>query len=155
RNRQHQHRHQRRGNRRRLRRRKGDRRRARIGKRRLESVHAAPDQHHQLVEPVTAGAGDSVPALTTVRRLMLRVAPYAIVEFGKTRRMPPPVLSREDELYWLALKLIPGLGARTSGKLLERLRTPQAIFRASRSELEAAGASGAVAQSIVSGCAFD
>jgi hypothetical protein len=32
---------------------------------------------------------------------------------------------------------------------------PQAIFRASRSELEAAGLSGSVAQTIASGCTFD
>jgi len=69
--------------------------------------------------------------------------------------MQSPRLSRDEELYWLALKLVPGLGTRTSGKLLERFRTPQAIFRASRTEIEGAGASGAVAQSIASGCAFE
>jgi DNA processing protein len=69
--------------------------------------------------------------------------------------MPPPVPSAEEELHWLALRSIPGLGARTSGKLLHRFRTPQAIFRASRTELEGAGVSGSVAQSIVSGCAFE
>ena len=69
--------------------------------------------------------------------------------------MDSPVLSREEELYWLALRLVPGLGSRTAGKLLDRFRTPQAIFRASRSELESAGVSGSVAQSIASGCAFD
>jgi len=69
--------------------------------------------------------------------------------------MQSPVLSREEELYWLALKLVPGLGSRTSSKLLDRFRTPQAIFRASRTELEGAGVSGAVAQSIASGCTFE
>src|SRR5439155_3218389 len=69
--------------------------------------------------------------------------------------MISPVLSREEELYWLALKLIPGLGTRTSGKLIDRFRTAQAIFRASRTDLEAAGLSGAVAQSIASGCTFE
>jgi DNA processing protein len=69
--------------------------------------------------------------------------------------MQPPLLSREEELYWLALKLIPGLGTRTASKLLDRFRTPQAIFRASRTELEAAGTSGAAAQSIASGCTFE
>src|ERR1051325_12189193 len=69
--------------------------------------------------------------------------------------MLAPVLTREEELYWLALKLVPGLGARTSGKLLDRFRSPQAIFRASRTELEGAGVSGAVAQSIASGCTFE
>ena len=64
-------------------------------------------------------------------------------------------MSKEEELHWLALKLIPGLGTRNSGKLLDRFRTPQAIFRASRSELEGAGVSGGVAQSIASGCTFE
>ena len=69
--------------------------------------------------------------------------------------MESPVLSPEEELYWLALRLVPGLGPRTAGKLLERFRTPRAIFCASRSELEGAGVSGSVAQSIASGCAFE
>src|SRR5580704_16753875 len=69
--------------------------------------------------------------------------------------MPSSVLSREEELYWLALKLVPGLGTRTSVKLLDRFRTPQAIFRTSRTELEGAGVSGAVAQSIPSGIVFE
>jgi DNA processing protein len=65
------------------------------------------------------------------------------------------VLSQEEELHWLALKLVPGLGTRTSKRLLDRFRSPQAIFRASRTELEGVGVSGAVAQSIVSGCVFE
>ena len=65
------------------------------------------------------------------------------------------VLSQEEELHWLALKLVPGLGTRISKRLLDRFRSPQAIFRASRTELEGAGVSGAVAQSIVSGCVFE
>lgn len=69
--------------------------------------------------------------------------------------MAAPILTREEELHWIALKLVPGLGTRTAGKLLERYRTPQAIFRASRTELEAAGVNGAVAQSIASGCTFE
>jgi DNA processing protein len=69
--------------------------------------------------------------------------------------MQSPVLSREEELHWLALRLAPGLGSRTSGKLLERFHTPQAIFRASRTELEAAGVSGSVAQSLASGTTFE
>jgi DNA processing protein len=69
--------------------------------------------------------------------------------------MSSSVLSREEELYWLALKLVPGLGTRSAAKLLDRFRTPQAVFRASRTELESAGVSGAVAQSIASGCTFE
>jgi len=51
--------------------------------------------------------------------------------------------------------MTPGLGTRRAGQLIELFRTPQAIFRASRSELEAAGLSLGVAQSISSGCAFE
>src|SRR5579863_8281501 len=64
-------------------------------------------------------------------------------------------LTNEEELYWLALRMVPGLGTRRIGLLLDRLQTPQAIFRASASELEAAGLPGAVARSITSGCSFE
>ncbi len=69
--------------------------------------------------------------------------------------MLPATLTREDELHWLALRMIPGLGTRKAGQLIERLRSPQAIFRASVSELEGHGVPGAVARSIASGCAFE
>jgi DNA processing protein len=68
---------------------------------------------------------------------------------------PAPAQTKEDDLYWLALRMVPGLGTRRIGLLLERLRTPQAIFRASASELESAGLTGAVAQSVASGCSFE
>ena len=64
-------------------------------------------------------------------------------------------IAPDEELYWLALRLVPGLGTRKANVLLERFRTPQAIFRASRTELEAAGLSGAIAQSVASGCVFE
>jgi DNA processing protein len=64
-------------------------------------------------------------------------------------------LTQEEELNWLALKMVPGLGARTAARLLERFRTPKAILAASRSEIEASGIAGGVAQSIASGCAFE
>src|SRR5580698_11577058 len=64
-------------------------------------------------------------------------------------------LTKDEELHWLALRMAGGLGTRKAGRLVEIFRTPQAIFRASRSELEAAGLSAGVAQSIASGCAFE
>jgi DNA processing protein len=64
-------------------------------------------------------------------------------------------LSQDDQLHWLALRMTPGLGTRKAGQLVGVFRTPQAIFRASRSELEASGLSASVAQSIASGCAFE
>ncbi len=69
--------------------------------------------------------------------------------------MPAAAIDQEEELHWLALRLVAGLGARGAVRLLERFGFPQAVFRASRSELEEAGLSGAVAQSIASGCAFE
>lgn len=69
--------------------------------------------------------------------------------------MPAPALTKDEELHWLALRLIPGLGTLGANKLLARFRTPQAIFRASPSELEASGLPGSLAQSIASGCTFD
>ena len=64
-------------------------------------------------------------------------------------------ITKEDELYWLALRLVPGLGTRKSGQILQQFRTAQAIFRASRAELESAGLPGSIAQSIASGCTFE
>jgi len=64
-------------------------------------------------------------------------------------------LTADDELHWLALRMVPGLGTRKLGLLIEIFRTPQAIFRASRSEIESAGIMPGVAQSIASGCAFE
>jgi len=64
-------------------------------------------------------------------------------------------LTDEEELYWLALRMVPGLGTRRVGFLLERLLSPQAIFRASASELEAAGLSGALARSVAGGVSFE
>ena len=66
-----------------------------------------------------------------------------------------PAVTPDEALYWLALRTTPGLGTRKAGQLLEVFRSPQAIFRASRSELQAAGLAASVAQSLASGCAFD
>ncbi len=58
-------------------------------------------------------------------------------------------------MHWLALRLVPGLGTVGSLKLLEKLKSPQAIFRATASELEGAGMSPAQARNIASGCSFE
>jgi DNA processing protein len=70
-------------------------------------------------------------------------------------KMTATILTRETELHWLALRMTPGLGTRTAIQLIGMFKTPEAVFRASRSELEAAGVSPGVAQSISSGCSFD
>jgi DNA processing protein len=69
--------------------------------------------------------------------------------------MTAATTTRETELHWLALRMTPGLGTRTAVRLIETFKTPEAVFRASRSELEAAGVSQGLAQSVSSGCAFD
>ena len=66
-----------------------------------------------------------------------------------------PSISKEEELHWLALRLVPGLGTRKAGQLVAQFRSVAEIFRASREDLEARGLSGGVAQSIASGCTFD
>ncbi len=64
-------------------------------------------------------------------------------------------MDSDEQLHWLALRMAAGLGTRKAGQLIEIFRSPQAIFRASKSELEAAGLQASVAQSIASGCAFE
>jgi DNA processing protein len=51
-------------------------------------------------------------------------------------------------LGWLALALTPGLGARMAGKLLRAMGSPEAIFSASLTELEAQRLPAAVAQAL-------
>jgi DNA processing protein len=43
----------------------------------------------------------------------------------------------DHSLPWLALRLTPGLGARLAAKLLRQFGSPEEIFRASLTELEA------------------
>ncbi len=69
--------------------------------------------------------------------------------------MATAALSNEETLHWLALRMLPGLGTLTALRLLERLKSPQAIFRSSASELEAAGLSPALARNVSSGCSFE
>jgi DNA processing protein len=69
--------------------------------------------------------------------------------------VPAAAQSQEDILHWLALRMLPGLGTVGTQKLLANLESPQAIFRASASELEAAGVSPAQARNLASGCSFD
>jgi DNA processing protein len=70
--------------------------------------------------------------------------------------MPASSISeKEEQLHWLALTMVPGLGSRLIQRLLQRFRTPVAVFRAAKTELESAGLPGGLAQSIASGCSFD
>jgi DNA processing protein len=53
-----------------------------------------------------------------------------------------------SHLGWLALGLVPGLGSRNGAKLLATFGEPDAIFRASLTELEALGLGAETAQAI-------
>ncbi len=69
--------------------------------------------------------------------------------------MSTPTITREEELHWIALKMVPGLGIQKANLLIQSFKTPQKIFRASPSELTSSGISGSIAQTIASGCTFD
>jgi DNA processing protein len=69
--------------------------------------------------------------------------------------MATAVSTQEEVLHWLALRMIPGLGTVGALRILDKLKSPQAIFRASASELEAAGLSPSQARNVASGCSFD
>ena len=62
---------------------------------------------------------------------------------------------QDEQLYWLALQLVPGLGTRKAALLLERFQSARGVFHASVPELTASGVPPSTAQSIVSGCTFD
>jgi len=51
--------------------------------------------------------------------------------------------------------MVPGLGTIGTLRLLNKLKSPRAIFRASASELEAAGLSPSQARNVASGCSFE
>jgi DNA processing protein len=57
-------------------------------------------------------------------------------------------MDSDQYLGWLALALTPGLGARLAGRLLGAFGSPEAIFRASLTALEAERLPAAVAQAI-------
>src|SRR5215467_14635786 len=65
-------------------------------------------------------------------------------------RVASPAVELDASLSWLALQATPGLGARLSGKLLRQFGTPDEIFRASLTELEACHLPVAAAQAIAS-----
>jgi DNA processing protein len=70
---------------------------------------------------------------------------------------PNPALAQksEEELHWLALRLLPGLGNRMAMRLLNAIGSPAGIFRASASELESLGVSSDVVRSLATGTVFE
>lgn len=58
-------------------------------------------------------------------------------------------MAASPDAYWLALRRVRGIGPRTSRLLLEKFRTPEAIFGSSDQEIMAAGVSHRVARNLV------
>jgi DNA processing protein len=54
-------------------------------------------------------------------------------------------------LEWLALSLTPGLGPTKARKLVEHFGSPEAVFRASLTELESTGIQAVSAQALATG----
>lgn len=65
------------------------------------------------------------------------------------------MIPAEEELHWLALILVPGLGPKKAAQLIAKFRTPVEVFRACAPEIEDCGVSPSTAQTIASGCTFD
>lgn len=62
-----------------------------------------------------------------------------------------PASSRAGQAWWLALTLTPGLGPTRAKRLVEFFGGVEGVFRASLTELEAAGLPAAAAQSLATG----
>lgn len=69
--------------------------------------------------------------------------------------VPRAAATADTLLYWLALRLMPGLGTRRALDLYERYGSAAEILRADPAELESAGVPPAVARSLSSGCTFE
>jgi DNA processing protein len=60
----------------------------------------------------------------------------------------------DSSLSWLALSLTPGLAARLSSRVLRQFGSPDGVFRASLSDLEACHLPGEAAQAVIKKTAF-
>ena len=64
---------------------------------------------------------------------------------------PAPAFKRPGQILWLALTLTPGLGPTRAKRLVEFFGGVEGVFRASLTELEAAGLPAGAAQSLATG----
>ncbi len=69
--------------------------------------------------------------------------------------MTAPGKKTEEEMHWLALRLVPGLGTRVALRLVEALGSALDVFRASSTELEALGVSSHVVRNIAAGTVYE
>jgi DNA processing protein len=82
------------------------------------------------------------------RKAIVRWETYFVSE---TAVFPGPTRTPAQTLEWLALSLTPGLGPTKARKLTEHFGSPEAIFRASLTELESTGIQAVSAQSLATG----
>ena len=61
----------------------------------------------------------------------------------------------EEQMHWLALRLVPGLGNRVAGRLLKTIGSATGVSRASPTELEALGVTSAVVRNLATGTVFE
>ena len=61
----------------------------------------------------------------------------------------------EEELHWLALRLVPGLGNRVARRLVETIGSATGVFHASSTELESLGVASAVVRNLATGTVFE
>ena len=66
-----------------------------------------------------------------------------------------PQKNPEEEMHWLALRLVPGLGNRIAKRLLDALGSATEVFRASPSELESLGVPSHVIRNLAAGTVFE
>lgn len=68
---------------------------------------------------------------------------------------PANVDPAEEEMHWLALRLVPGLGSRTALRLVRAIGSATGIFRASPTELESLGVASHVVRNISAATVFE
>jgi DNA processing protein len=69
--------------------------------------------------------------------------------------LPENVDPAEEEMNWLALRLVPGLGARVAMRLVTTMGSATGVFRASSTELESLGVASHVVRNIAVGTVFE
>ncbi len=81
----------------------------------------------------------------------------AVFRFRRERKIPQEAKPAKDpgHLRWLALALTPRLGPARARLLVEHFGGVEQVFRATLTELEAAGLEAASAQSLATGRSFE
>jgi len=77
------------------------------------------------------------------------------LENKKTDRTGPGGDAEQEQLHWLALRFVPGLGNRVALRLVDSLGSAEGVFHASATELEALGVASHVVRSLATGTVFE